>query len=373
MNMVAEKINNDVLRILLVSGGTGGHVYPAVAIAQAMQARMPNSLIEFVGRENSFESKAIANFNFPFHALKAAPIKGMGPLKILRSIFTILSACISARKIIKDFAPHCVIGTGGYVTGPLMLVAKIMKVPTVIHEQNSVPGLTNRILSRLVDKVCTSFAEATRYFSLRKVVETGMPIRASIVERATAPEFAPPLTLLVMGGSQGARSINQMMMESLANLSAIELPLKVIHQAGAASDLEEIRLAYAKNNIEAEVHVFIDDMPAVYSKVHLAISRAGSGSLAELANFGIPSILIPFPYATDNHQEMNARELVAHGAAVLLRERDSSPRRLGEQLVQILNDAPRLRQMSHAMRELARPLAADEVVNVCLEVIGSNR
>ncbi len=356
------------MRMLIVGGGTGGHIFPAIAIAQRLRARLPDAEIHFAGMATGMEARVVASEGYPFHAMPAARLKGMGWLRRVQSCWTVLQAIAAARRILRALQPDCVIGTGGYVSGPLVLTAALSNIPTVIHEQNSVPGLTNRLLARVVKKICTTFAESARYFPARKVVDTGMPIRANVVEalRGNPAPAAEPQVLLIMGGSQGARRINELVVDMLPQLQSVAGHVRVIHQVGRSADCVKISAAYQQANISAEVLPFIEQMESIYPQVHLAISRSGAGSLAELALAGIPAILVPFPAAADNHQEINAREVVANGGALLMREQDASAERLATQVTRLLRDVPRLQSMRAAMHDLARPDAADNVVNVCV-------
>lgn len=356
--------------VVLTGGGTGGHIFPAVAIGRAMARAYPACRIHYVGRADGMEAAIVAREPWTFHALPARPFKRLGWWRKLQAIGVAVPACVAAWRLCRQLRPTCVIGTGGYVTGPLLFIASLLRIPTVIHEQNSVPGLTNRWLGRCVDRVCITFAESERYFPRRKVLMTGMPIRDTVAGVQSMHAGSAP-TLLVMGGSQGAHRVNELVVAMLPRLQAAVPAVQVIHQTGRQADLDAIRRAYQAAGIAAEVVPFIEQMESVYPCVHLAISRAGSGSLAELAAVGIPAILIPFPFAADNHQEMNARELVAQGGAVLIREQDATPQRLADECVQLLQRADRLRQMRHAMQQVARPAAAQAVVAACEALVWS--
>lgn len=358
------------MNVVITGGGTGGHAFPAIAIAEAFLRRDARHRIIFVGKEDGIEARLVNDRGWPFYAIPAAPLKGIGWGRRLRGVTSLLRAVVVAWRILRRVRPACVVGTGGYVSGPLLLVAALRGIPTVIHEQNSVPGITNRWLGRLVKKVCTTFAESRRYFPAPKIVETGLPVRQALVAVIRGAERRPtavPL-LLVMGGSGGAVRINELMIDVAPKLAAGVPQCRVIHQVGRHGDPAAIARAYRDAGLQAEVVPFLDRMETIYPTVDLAISRAGAGSVVELALFGVPAIFIPFPHATDNHQEMNAREMVACGGAVLVREQDASPERVAEVCVRLLTNRAQLATMSEHMRRTAQPDAAERVVDVCLHV-----
>lgn len=357
------------LRVLLTGGGTGGHIFPAMAIAEALLQQAGVSEIAFVGRAEGFEARVVGTRGWPFFAIPAAPLKRIGWRRQLQGMGTLLRAAMASWRLLRRWRPTIVVGTGGYVSGPLLIMARLLRIPTVIHEQNSIPGLTNRWLGRSVRRVCITFAESMRYFPRRKVVDTGLPIRAALVHAAAERNTLPdPPTLLVIGGSQGAQRMNALMLEMLPHLRATLPRCRVIHQTGATADRQAVAEAYRRAHFDATVVPFIDEMEKVYPHASLAISRAGAGSLAELALFGVPAILVPYPYAADNHQEQNAREVVACGGALLLREQDATPERLGELCNGLLREPHRLQQMREAMRRQARPDAATRVATICIDM-----
>ncbi len=359
-------------RVLIVGGGTGGHIYPALAIAESCLADPSSFTVECAGMDGGMEDRVIKNAGLTFHPLPATPLKGKRWWGKLNAMSVLTKALGKSWKLLGRVKPDLVVGTGGYVSGPLLLAAWLRRVPIVIHEQNSVPGLTNRIVGKMAHRVCTAFAEASRYFPEGRVVCTGIPVRRSLVQafrNRSDLDNDKPLQLLVMGGSQGARYLNTVMQE-LAPLLASDHPdLQLVHQVGAGADCRQIEQVYKKAGLSAQVTAFIDDVGTVYRNSKLVVCRAGAGTLAELALAGLPAILIPYPFAADNHQEMNAREMVACGAALLLREQDASSDRLAGQLKSLLDNPQRLQRMKAAMMQLAHPDAADRVVEVCKSVL----
>ncbi len=355
------------MKVLICGGGTGGHVFPAMAIAEALVQHDATTKVSFVGKADGLEATLVAQHGWPFFALPAAPLKRISLMRRVMGLGTIVAAAAQAWKILRQVRPDCVVGTGGYVAGPMLLVAALSGYPTVIHEQNSVPGIANRWLGRWVNTICTTFAEARRYFPNQKVVETGLPVRAALVAAAqqVAHRFDGVPTVLVMGGSGGARRINELMAGVAPQLKRALPACRVIHQTGRQANVEAIAQSYREAGIEAQVMPFIDHLEQIYPSVHLAISRSGAGSVVELAMFGVPTIFIPFPFATDNHQEMNARELVACGGALLLREQDATVDRLAELCIRLLTDRPQLQQMGDHMRQATRRDAASLVAALC--------
>lgn len=358
------------MNVLIAGGGTGGHVFPAIAIAEAFVLRDPQTRVMFAGRSDSIEARLVAQRGWPFHAISAAPLKGVSWVRRVRGVWIVALSCLQAWQLLRRLRPDCVVGTGGYVSGPMLLMAALRGIPTVIEEQNSVPGVTNRWLGRIAKKICTTFAESRRYFPARKIVETGLPVRQALVAavRDATRRTGDVPVLLVMGGSGGARRLNELMIDVAPHLAVGVPQCRVIHQVGRQGDASAIAQSYRTAGVAADVLPFIERMEEIYPTVDLAISRAGAGSVVELSLFGVPTIFIPFPHATDNHQEMNARELVACGGAVLLREQDASPERLAEVCVRLLRDRPQLAAMSAHMRQISRPDAAARVVDVCLQV-----
>lgn len=359
------------MRILITGGGTGGHVFPAVAIAETLERRLPDVTVAFAGMATGMEARVVAGLARRFFPIAAAPFKGRRWWHRLRAVPTLLQAVRAAGRVLDEFAPDAVIGTGGYVSAPVMFAAAWRRLPTVVHEQNSIPGLTNRVLGRLVRRVCTTYAQSNRFFPQRTVVRTGLPLRHAIVERLRVrPQPAgPPWTIFVMGGSQGARRVNELVIGMLPGLGTSGLPCHVIHQIGSSLDPAMAERAYRDAGISAEVHHFIDEIEAVYARAHLVIGRAGASSVAEVALAGLPAVLIPYPHAADNHQEENARAVVAAGGALMLREVDTTSAHLLETCLALLQDPSRLAAMSQAMHALATPHAAEQIVDEVLRLV----
>lgn len=369
------KTDHTHIRLLLTGGGTGGHLFPAVAAAQEFRRQMPATQVLFVGTRRKVDTKSLAVYGFQSENIRCYGLKGKNPLELLKAIAILPLSFFQARRIIRGFRPDIVFGVGGYVTGPVIVAGKSMGVPTLIHEQNSVPGLANRKLGRFVDRVCLSMPGSGAWFPADKIVYTGNPVRRDILDLAKNP---PPRreakkTLLILGGSQGAQAVNRLVAEGLPGLPAGVLArLKVIHQTGEA-DAATVRAHYEKSGIDAVVQPFFTDMAEIYSQADLLVSRAGATTLSEMAVLGKPAILIPYPFAADNHQEKNGNHYVTGGGAIQFRQSELSSAKLVEAIGLLIEDDGALHAMGNAMKKLAYPDAAAEIVASCLQVMEKRR
>ncbi len=351
--------------ILIAAGGTGGHVYPALEVARRLRARGVN--VEWLGTRKGLEAKLVPDEGFKLHALSVGGLRGKGLIRWLMAPFMLTAALGNALKVLRIVRARLVLGMGGYAAGPGGVAAWLLRIPLFIHEQNSVPGLTNRILSRLATRVMEAFPGS---FDARVgAVHAGNPVRADI-GAVPAPETrlanrTGPIRVLVLGGSQGARAINRVLPEALAALPSRDL-VEVRHQAGSLH-LEDTRSRYAGAGVEVEPEAFIDDMAAAYAWADLVICRAGAMTVCEVASAGVAAVLIPFPYAVDDHQTKNARYLSDAGAAVLVRESDLTPALLCDLLKEYASARERLLTMASAARRLAVPDSAERVTAWCLE------
>ncbi len=351
--------------ILIAAGGTGGHVYPALEIAKRLRARGVN--VEWLGTRKGLEARVVPGEGFRLHALSVGGLRGKGALRWLLAPFMLISALGKSIKVLKSVRARLVLGMGGYAAGPGGVAAWLMRVPLFIHEQNSVPGLTNRILSRLASKVMEAFPGS--FDEKVGAMHAGNPVRAEI-GALPAPETrlanrSGPLRVLVLGGSQGARAINRVMPAALAALPSREL-VEVRHQAGSRH-LEDTRALYAEAGVDVEPLAFIDDMAAAYAWADLVICRAGAMTVCEVAAAGVAAVFVPFPFAVDDHQTRNARYLSDEGAAVLVRESDLTPSLLRDLLQEFAGARQRLLTMASSARRLSVPDAAERVTAWCLE------
>lgn len=358
------------LRMIVTGGGTGGHLFPGIAVAEAVLERFPGSEVLFVGTERLIDRKALAGRRFGVTSIRARALKGRGLVDKLRGLLQVPLSVIEAMRVIKGFRPLLVLGVGGYVTGPVVLAARLLGLATAIHEQNSVPGLANRLLGRLVDRVLISIPGSEGYFPAGRCVLSGNPVRRDLLARAEA-EAGKELgaSLLVLGGSQGAHRVNTLVVEALGRLAG-ELPegFRVIHQTGTG-DEEWVRERYRELGLSAEVAAFFDDMARIYSEAGLVVSRAGATSLAEMTVFGRPAILIPYPYAADDHQAGNGRYLVDGGAAVVYRENELDGATLAVAIGGLMRDRKQRQRMGRRARQLARPRATVAIVDELLGLV----
>ena len=354
------------LRVLIAGGGTGGHLFPGVAIAEEIRARHADAEVTFVGTKRGIEARVLPDLGWPLELIEVSGLKTVGAAGALRGVFRLPRAYWQARSLVKRHRPDAVIGVGGYASGPVVLAARLRGIPTAICEQNSIPGLTNKMLGRLARAVFLSFDESRRFFNPKKILMTGNPVRRDLLHRllAAGPTVAPDrVHVLVCGGSQGAVAVNELASAALASL-AKDHALAITHQTGE-KDLEATRARYAAAHVDATCHAFIKDMASAYLAADLIIGRAGATTVAELAIAGKPAIFIPYPFAADNHQELNAREMAAKGAALMFKQSELTAATLADALRPLLSDPSRRAEMGAAMKSLARPQAAAAVVDWC--------
>jgi UDP-N-acetylglucosamine--N-acetylmuramyl-(pentapeptide) pyrophosphoryl-undecaprenol N-acetylglucosamine transferase len=406
----------------MVSGGTGGHIFPALAVAEKLRARSELGAfpctIEFVGTRRPLESKIIPAAGYPLRTVHAAGLKGIGGLRFFRNLLVLPRTTFAVRRILKEFKPQVVVGVGGYLAGPVMLMAALRGIPTLLIEPNVRPGFTNRVLAPVVRKAAVGF-EATAQFYGKKANVTGLPVRSAFFslpphQRVTqAPEpvngaaqpgvAVPPFTVLIVGGSQGSRAINQAVVASLPLLaqindlrSALKLAndvaptlrsaaaslkpgakpgatstvregIRIIHQTGEA-DYNEVLKSYQGQSLRAEVHAFIEDMPGVISQADLVISRAGATAVTELAAAGRAALLIPFPGAADQHQLENARAMEKAGAARVIVQSELTPERLAAEIGSLMANPEALDKMATNARSFAKLDAAARIADLVQEL-----
>lgn len=356
--------------LVITGGGTGGHLFPGIAVAQAVMAKVPGARVVFIGTGRAVDQNAMSQYGFESRVVPCGALKGGSLIAKLKTMARLPWSLCRAWRVLHDLKPALVLGVGGYVTGPVVLAARLTGIATCIHEQNSVPGLANRKLGAIVDRVFVSIPGSERYFDPKRCRLTGNPLRHEILALAQqAPQASGP-TLLVLGGSQGAHRLNALLPEALRGKDSLPAGFKVIHQTGSA-DETAVRAAYAAAGIAAEVAAFFTDMAAVYAKARVVVSRAGATTLAELTALGKPSILVPFPFAADDHQRKNAEALVAGGAARMLLEEGLSAESLGQEIVEIMTKEELRQQMGLAARRLAKPEAVETIVAECLALAGT--
>lgn len=356
------------MRVIIAGGGTGGHIFPAISVAEEILKRSGTNEVLFVGTKRGLENELLSKRGFGVEHISARGIKGKG---VGKSVSALLAACkgvSDSMSIIKRFVPDVVLGVGGYVSGPAVLAASLRGIPTAICEQNGYPGLTNRILGRFVRKVFATFDESVKFFPRGKVVITGNPVREDILRSPKVKKDAGVITVLVFGGSQGAHKLNASVPEAVSRLGGSGI--KVIHQTGDR-DFEPVQNAYAEHGIDARVLRFIDDMAGAYAEADFVIGRSGAGTVAEITALGKPSLLVPYPYATNDHQMENARVLERAGAAVIVEDKDATAENLHAALTKLLRKDKLNTMASHALA-LGRPDAAEVIVNEIIKLSGEN-
>lgn len=355
------------MKMLLAGGGTGGHLFPAIALAEQLKYEEPQSEILFVGTERGLESRMLPELGWPLEKIEMSGWAGLGYGGKLKVLGKLMKSFGQSRTILQEFRPDVVVGVGGYASVPVLLAAKTMGIPYLVHEQNAWPGLANRLLGRWAKRVCLSFDEADRAFHRSATVLTGNPVRSAMESCPNIEEGRN--CLLIFGGSQGAKAINRAMTAALPHLADWQDKLEIIHQSGEP-DYEETLREYRDHGwTNVEVTPFIKDMATAYAKSTLIICRAGATTLAELTACGRPAILIPYPYAAAGHQSGNAQAMAAKGAALMMEEADLTPERLAKLVSGLLHDRSSIKTMAAAAKGLARRGAAARLLQECRSVL----
>jgi UDP-N-acetylglucosamine--N-acetylmuramyl-(pentapeptide) pyrophosphoryl-undecaprenol N-acetylglucosamine transferase len=360
------------MKLVIAGGGTGGHLFPGIAIAEAVMARDPSAEVLFVGTARGIESRAVPRAGFKLALIEVSGLKGASFGKTLGTMVKLPTAGFASRRILKDFGADVVIGVGGYASGPVLVAAKLMGLPTAICEQNSVPGVTNRILARVVNRIFVTFKASLPHFPADKVVLVGNPVRRSFQDAARAAtaknddDGRVPGRIFVFGGSQGARPLNEAMPQAMALLKDKGHAISVVHQAGKDA-VDGVKAAYDEAGVVADVTPFIDDMVSHYRAADVVICRAGATSCAEVTALGAAAILVPFPQAADDHQTMNAKDLVDVGAAVMLPQRDLTPAALAELVHGLLSDPVALQALREKSLAAGRLDAADVIARAAAD------
>ena len=361
--------------MIIAGGGTGGHLFPGIAVAEEFLRRDLANEVLFVGTERGIEARAVPAAGYRLELVPAAGIRGKGILSQIRGAIMMLSGYIRSRRLIRNFLPDMVLGVGGYASLPMVLAARGMRVPTFIHEQNAIPGMTNKLLARFADQVFITLEESATCFSGKKTFLTGNPLRRQILEQvANAGSAAPAgsgaggdFRLLVFGGSQGAHAINIAMAAALPLLEPVSGRLEVTHQTGE-KDAPEMNAAYQRVGIRATVTPFIQDMADAYQRADLVICRAGATTIAEVTACGRPSILIPFPHAVDDHQRRNAEALLSKGACFMLLERELSGEKLAAMISKLIDNRELLEKTGRLAFDMARLDAAGIIVDEMMKI-----
>jgi UDP-N-acetylglucosamine--N-acetylmuramyl-(pentapeptide) pyrophosphoryl-undecaprenol N-acetylglucosamine transferase len=352
------------MRVLIAAGGTGGHIYPGIAVAKEIVRRQPGSEVRFVGTARGLENRLVPLAGFELSLIDSAGLKNVDAIARARGLLVLPKSLNEARRAIRTFRPDVVVGAGGYVSGPVVLTASLLGLPTLVMESNALPGWTNRVLARFVDKAAVSFDAAMPFFRGKAVV-TGNPVRREFFEIVPKQRDANQFSVLVFGGSQGAHAINEAMVAALPSLAGLKQRLRITHQTGEA-DFEIVSSGYQKAGWgeQATVRKYIDNMVAEFAAVDLVICRAGATTTAELIAAGKASLMIPFPLAADDHQRKNAEALEAAGAGRMILQRDLNGERLANQIAAFANDPGKITAMENAARGMAKGDAAVAVVDL---------
>lgn len=354
------------MKVLFAAGGTGGHIFPAIAVAKELQKRHENAEILFVGTARGLETRIVPENGFQLSLIHSAGLKNVGLKGKIKGLAVLPKSFLEARQIIRQFRPHVVVGAGGYVSGPVVAMAAIMGVPTLVMDSNALPGFTNRQLARFIDKAALTFDVSLPYFGKKGVV-TGNPVRREFFE-VPGKGRGETFHILVFGGSQGARAINNAMTEALKPLAKFNGQLSITHQTGEA-DFERLREAYANSNFAgADVRPFISDMPGEFAKADLIISRAGATTCAELTAAGKASIMIPLPTAADDHQRKNAEALESGGASKMIIQAELTAEKLAEEISKMIEQPETVDAMERAARAMSREDAAEKAADLIEEL-----
>jgi len=357
------------MKIIIAGGGTGGHLFPGIAIAEEFLRKDQTSGIIFVGTKKGLEQRVLGNMGFNLQTLDVEGIKGRGIIRSLGALLKIPRSLVESYRLIRAFCPDIVIGVGGYASGPAVMTARLMGIKTAIAEQNALPGITNRILGRFVDRIFLTFPETKKWFPEKKIIASGNPVRAAFLTgMQKAEERAGKFTLLIFGGSQGARGINMAVLDSLPYLTKIKDKLKLIHQTGG-TDVDSLSAHYRSRGMDAEVLPFIMDMAHAFRSADLIICRAGATSIAEITASGKAAILIPFPHAVNDHQTKNAEALVKAEAAVMIPEKDINGKTLAETIEKFYRHPELIREMEARSASLGNVRAAADIVDACIGLV----
>ena len=364
------------MRVVIAGGGTGGHLFPGIAVARALKARAPESQVSFAGTAAGIEARVIPSTEFALDLIRSAGLKGKSIAARARGAMLVPLGGIDAWRLISRRRPDVVVGVGGYSSGPVVAIAAMRGIPTMVLEQNAVPGLTNRLLARVVSRAAVTYEASLKYFGAKGFV-SGNPVRREFLEVQDDPEHdeainASRVRVLVFGGSQGAHAINVAMVEAAPRLAAAAETLDLVCQTGAR-DFDMVRTAFERHGVQGRVERFIDAMDREMKAAGLVVSRAGATTLAEVTAAGRPAILIPLPTATDDHQRHNARALADAGAAELMEQGELTGGRLADRIETLSRDRDRRRTMSAAARSLARPRAADDIVDEVIRLTERRR
>lgn len=364
------------MRLIIAGGGTGGHIFPAIAIAEELMSGQGSNSILFVGNKKGIEAKVVPHEGWPIKYVNSGAIKGKGFLGVIRGFVSMIFGLFQSVSIIRSFRPEIILGVGGYVSAPVVLMGKLLGIKSVIHEQNFVPGFTNKMLGKLVNMVFLTYPESGDFFLRSKVYVTGNPVRKAILQSLVASDkkqkSGETFTVLIFGGSRGARKINNAAVEAFCSETSKKIVgLNIIHQTGQ-DDYRSVKNRYETAGVEADVFDFINDMVSAYKNADLVISRAGATSIAEILAAGKPSILVPYPFATDDHQSLNAKAVVKKEAAKMIDDRDLTGHTMIDEIESFYLNKRKLVEMGRLAKKLSKPDAAEKICNRLNKLIGNN-
>lgn len=356
------------MKAVLAGGGTGGHVIPALAIAQELKTRLGAEVI-FIGTSRGIENRLVPISGFELKLIEVGALNRVSFATRLKTMTALPRAVFASSSIISEFKPDIVIGVGGYASGPAMLAAGLRRIPTLIFEPNVVPGFANRIVAPLATAAAVHFQETCRYF--RKCTVTGVPVRQRFFEIQPRQMTDNP-SLLLFGGSQGSHILNTVLVQSLRELASRVPGLHIVHQTGE-KEYESVTKAYLDAGISAEISPFIDNMSAAFANADLLVCRSGASTVAEVTAAGKPALFVPFAGAADNHQFKNAELLAKNNAALVIEEKDLNTAGFAQAIIALLNDRSRLRSMSDAAKKLSHPNAAAHIAELAAKIAGKNK
>jgi UDP-N-acetylglucosamine--N-acetylmuramyl-(pentapeptide) pyrophosphoryl-undecaprenol N-acetylglucosamine transferase len=355
------------MRVIIAAGGTGGHIFPGVAVAHEFKRRDSSTEILFVGTARGLETKIVPREGYALELIKVGALKGISVFERIKSLARLPMSFVTARRILRRFKPDVVIGVGGYSSGPTLLMAALSRIPTMVVEPNAMPGFTNRVLARFVDAAALSFEEAKKFFGTRGVV-TGNPVRHNFATLAKKTR-GQTLNVLIFGGSQGAHAINIAIVSSLPLLATMKEHLGITHQTGEA-DFEMVKRGYADAGFNrAEVRPFIHDMSERFGLADVLICRSGATTAAEVSAAGKAAIFIPFPFATDDHQRKNAEAFERTGAGRMILQKELTPSRLADELKRLIEHPEEIARMEEASRRMGRVDSTERVVDLAISMI----
>ncbi len=354
-------------KAIIAGGGTGGHIFPGIAVAKELEKRFEQVHILFIVGRRKMESEILSHYGYPIESIYVEGLKGRGLKKGLSVILMLPICLLQSLSVINKFSPHVVLGVGGYSSGPFCLAAKFKKIPTAIHEQNSYPGLTNRLLSGMVDQIFLSFEESREFLKGKTKILTGNPVREELIKGKKDAAQKKHFTILVVGGSQGAMAVNKVFSEALQLLNNAGKFPHVIHQTGE-NDYSRVKADYEKKRIKGELSPFIHDMATAYHQSDLVVGRAGATTIFELTALGKPSILVPYPFASNNHQETNARSLMTKGGAEMILQKELNGEGLAKVVEKYMDDRAGLEKMAKCAEKAAMKNAAKDIVDHMLKM-----